>query len=167
MCETIYLLLIKKVIMVKREERFARLIAKKLSQGEKISYMSIACKARKSGLNIKELVKELIGQCKFLGISEMPAIAAFLDDAAKKAAGFKSKDEYLEYLTEKKGFKSMYDKRKFDAGTRFVSIVRSLEELGMPTKLAVAEAERVIKFPTKRRRKRALEMLEKARKKGV
>jgi len=201
--------------MGEREQKFAELIVKKLEKRERVTFKIITERAKKSGLDLNEVIAHLISLCEILLLTLDPAIAAFLDDAAKKAAEFKSWQEYLEHLARqkgfksdfkykeylakkngfkssyeyaeymvskrgftsfyeylkhmasKKGFKSWYSKRKFDAGTRFVAIVRSLEELGMPKETAIAQAERVIKFPTKEGKKRALQLLEKARKKGV
>src|SRR3989344_3585272 len=95
--------------MVQREEKLVGLLAKRLVRGEKVSYRDISLLAKKLGWDIKKFVEYLVEQFETRGILELPNIATLLDDAAKKAAGFKSRGEYLEYLARQKGFKSRHE----------------------------------------------------------
>lgn len=164
-----------------RRDRLIEFATDILSKGRVFSISRVRSFAEKNELDTLDLIDKIMKRCKrkevrgknfekfkksaeLLRIESKEGRTVYLKHLAKQR-GFKSHSKYQGYLVKQKGFKSLFEREKFVKGTRFASVVSSLEEMGMPTKRAVREAEKIIKLPTKETKKKALRIRKKLRRK--
>lgn len=133
-------------------------MADNLSKNKKCSIGIVTPFAKKSRLNLADLLDAIVKRAEEVG-AEGAGFEKFKRSVRMHKTRISSSSAvYLEALARQKGYKTQYDREKFERAIRLASIVAALEGTGMSREMAIRVAEKRIKPRTARTKKMALEI---------